>query len=128
MKYLLLLIMVVVFGCATFRSLSPPPDLVTALVIEQVLADKPEWSEAAQEIAKTILEQAGEMPSMDTLENLAYLEIDKRELLPVQQKLAYNMVKSIRVGIEEDLKAAGINDAMERSLRVLELVAWIAAF
>lgn len=127
MKQLLIILALFAAGCSALASLtSPPPAMVTAAVVEQALRDQPQWLSVSREVAQSVLDQAGPAPSLDDLELLAYIEIDKLQPLPAQKELAYSMVKGIRKGLEADLAAMGILSAAERSLRALEFLRWLA--
>jgi uncharacterized protein YceK len=125
--FALLPIVVFLSGCSMFSALtSPPPNLVTAAVIEQALKDKPEWAQAAREVARTVLDQAGPSSSLTELELLAYAHLDTLELPPAQRELARAMVAGVRKGLEADLAGLGLVTAAERAVRVMEFVSWVA--
>lgn len=123
-----LLMAVTLAGCSTLALMAdPPPGMVTAEVMKQVLNDKPDWVEPAQEIARAVMGQAGASPTLDDLQALAYKEIDVRYASPEIRAQGRLYVDRIRKGLETDLAALGAFTAVDRALKLAEFIAWISA-
>lgn len=127
---LLVLVILTLSGCATFRAVAnavTDSPLLTQVVIETMLQQQPGWQAEAAEIAGKVKSALGEIPTLDEAALLAERELDNAGLLPAQRALAGEMLLAIKTTLDQDLTKAGLVTAEERAPRILGFIDWLAA-
>jgi len=132
-KKLILIVLVVslIVGCATFNKIVTNNELVMQLATEattaRVIHEHPEWKKPAIEITAGVITaiDARTVVNLEDIEAIVKSRIKWSVLLPEEQALLSTLISEARRGIENSLRSQGNKQPEMELIEVRKLLVWI---